>query len=199
MKSQLAATVALMVLATGCATTAPRSEFDDVPLPRGLTYQPQRSVVIESPSVKAAELVYRGRLEPESLALAMRTLLESNGWRHVNTTTAAKDGTRQAYEKGGNALGLHIYEGLWFTYLTIGVSRTLLQAANQVENDTPRASAGTVVNPDKVTSSTTAGVDASVSAQPGPQTPPAADRTTRSSEPSFVQRLKDFFIDLFPR
>src|SRR2546427_115390 len=86
MKNQLCATLVLMLLATACATTRLRTGFDDVPLPRGLTYQPQRSVVIESPSVKAAKLVYRGRLEPESLGLAMRTLLESNGWRHVGST-----------------------------------------------------------------------------------------------------------------
>src|SRR2546422_3626587 len=91
MKTPLCAVLALMLLATACATTRLRTEFDDVPLPTGLTYQPQRSVVIESPSVKAAKLVYRGRLEPASLGLVMRAMLESNGWRHVNTTTAAKD------------------------------------------------------------------------------------------------------------
>src|SRR5881398_1523739 len=133
MKSRLCVTLGLMLLTTACATTRLRSEFDDVPLPTGLIYQPQRSVVIESPSVKAAKLVYRGRLEPASLALAMRTLLESNGWRHVNTTTSAKDGTRQVYEKGGNALQVRVYEGLWFTYLTVGVSQTLQQAMSQTD------------------------------------------------------------------
>ena len=99
MKSRLCATLVLILLASGCATKGLHSEFDDVPVPRGLTYQPDRSVVIESPTIKAGELVYRGRLEPESLGLAMRTLVESNGWRHVNTTTSAPDGTRQVYEK----------------------------------------------------------------------------------------------------
>src|SRR2546426_1906886 len=131
MKNPLCAVLALMLLATACATTRLRTEFDDVPLPTGLTYQPQRSVVIESPSVKAAKLVYRGRLEPASLGLVMRAMLESNGWRHVNTTTAAKDGTRQVYEKRGNALEVHISEGLWFTYLVIGISETLLAATSQ--------------------------------------------------------------------
>src|SRR5439155_1644727 len=81
MKTRLCAVLALMLLATACATTRLRTEFDDVPLPTGLTYQPQRSVVIESPSVRAAKLVYRGRLEPASLALVMRAMLESNGDR----------------------------------------------------------------------------------------------------------------------
>src|SRR5438445_2003300 len=130
MKNPLCAVLALMLLATACATTRLRTEFDDVPLPTGLTYQPQRSVVIESPSVKAAKLVYRGRLEPASLGLVMRAMLESNGWRHVNTTTAAKDGTRQVYEKRGNALEVHISEGLWFTYLEIDRKSTRLNSSH---------------------------------------------------------------------
>jgi len=173
MKNPLCAVLALMLLATACATTRLRTEFDDVPLPTGLTYQPQRSVVIESPSVKAAKLVYRGRLEPASLGLVMRAMLESNGWRHVNTTTAAKDGTRQVYEKRGNALEVHISEGLWFTYLVIGISETLLAATSQV--------------------------DASPSPASIRETPSPSERTTASAEPSFAQRVRDFFTGLFSR
>jgi len=191
MKSRLCATLVLMLLATGCATKGLRSEFDDVPVPRGMTYQPDRSVVIESPTIKAGELVYRGRLEPESLGLAMRTLLESNGWRHVNTTTSAKDGTRQVYEKGGNALQVRVYEGLWFTYLAVGVSQTLQQAMSQTEEGTARGSAAAASSPERVTNSTMAGVDPSASA---PNT-----RETPRSEPSFTQRVRDFFNNLFPR
>src|SRR5437016_7209239 len=150
MKNPLCAVLALMLLATACATTRLRTEFDDVPLPTGLTYQPQRSVVIESPSVKAAKLVYRGRLEPASLGLVMRAMLESNGWRHVNTTTAAKDGTRQVYEKRGNALEVHISEGLWFTYLVIGISETLLAATSQIEPRTPSAGVATVPDQERI-------------------------------------------------
>jgi hypothetical protein len=199
MKNQLGPTVVLMLLVTGCATTPLRSEFDDVPLPRGLTYQPHRSVVIESPTVKAAELVYRGRLEPVSLGLAMRTLLESNGWRHVNTTTAAKDGTRQVYEKGGNALKVHVYEGLWFTYLTMGVAETLVTGTTPIDNGAPRPSAGTVPYPERVASASTASVDASVADPQTPPTPAVSDRTKRSSETSFARRVKDFFTNLFSR
>src|SRR5438046_4886601 len=94
MKSRLCTTLVLMLLASGCATKGLRSEFDDVPVPRGMTYQPDRSVVIESPTIKAGELVYRGRLEPESLGLAMRTLLESNGWRHGGMAPCDGGGSR---------------------------------------------------------------------------------------------------------
>src|SRR5438105_14967310 len=109
MKSRLCATLVLMLLASGCATKGLRSEFDDVPVPGGMTYQPDRSVVIESPTIQAGELVSRGPLEPESLGVATRALLESNGWRPVNTTTSAADGIRQCYEPGGDALEVRVY------------------------------------------------------------------------------------------
>src|SRR4029453_19276257 len=91
---------ALLVLAftAGCASAPPkavRSEFEDIPVPKGLSYQPDKSTIIESPTVKAARLVYRGRLEVDSLATAMRTTLEANGWRHVSSTSVLDHGVPQ--------------------------------------------------------------------------------------------------------
>jgi hypothetical protein len=113
-------------LVAGCAGTAPRpprSEFEDIPVPKGLTYQPDKSTVIESPSVKAARLIYRGRLEPESLGQAMRATLEANGWRHVSSTTTSGRGTVQVYEKANNALQVYISEGIWYTYVELDATR----------------------------------------------------------------------------
>lgn len=199
MRTGLCVTVVLMLLTTACATTRPRSEFDDIPLPKDLTYQPQRSVVIESSTVKAAQLAYRGRVEPESLGRAMRTLLESSGWRHVTRTTEPNDGTRQIYEKGGNALELHIYEGLWFTYLTIAVSERLLTVTGRIENEAPRASGAAVSNGERVTGPATAGVEASLNAPATEQTPLPPGRATKGSDVSFVQRVRDFFSAVFSR
>lgn len=94
-------------------------------MPKGLAYQPEKSTIIESPSVKAARLVYRGRIEIESLAVAMRTTLEANGWRHVSSTTTAAHGTTQVYEKSGNSLQVLVWEGLWYTYVELTASRAL--------------------------------------------------------------------------
>jgi hypothetical protein len=113
-------------IALGCTTTAPRpprSEFEDIPLPKGLAYVPEKSTVIESPSVKAARLVYRGRLEPESLGHAIRATLETQGWRHVSSTSTGGRGTIQVYEKESNALQIHVYEGLWYTYVEMDATR----------------------------------------------------------------------------
>ena len=120
------------LVVTGCATSTPRtpsiSQFEDIPVPKGLEYQPGKSIIIESPSVKAARLIYRGRLEAQSLAAAVRTTLEANGWRHVSTATDSSRGSYQVYEKNANTLQVHIIDGLWYTYLQLDASRALIPA-----------------------------------------------------------------------
>lgn len=123
-------TVALMVLllTAGCASTSPRvgtGEFEDIPVPKGLSYLESRSTIIESPSVKAARLLYRGRLELTSLVVATRMTLEANGWRSISSTTSGPQGTTQVYEKGGNSLQVRLWEGWYFTYLELTASRAL--------------------------------------------------------------------------
>ena len=121
----------VLALTAGCATTsskAARSEFEDIPVPKGLTYQPSKSTVIESPSVKAARLVYRGRLEVDSLSVAMRTTLEANAWRHVSSTSAAEHGVTQVYEKTGSSLEVRLIDGWWFTFVELTASRAQQQA-----------------------------------------------------------------------
>jgi hypothetical protein len=118
----------LVVTLAGCASTptrAARSEFEDIPVPRGLSLLDSRTTVIESPSVKAARVVYRGRIEVVSLGSAMRSTLESGGWRHVSSATAGDHGTTQVYEKGGNSLQVRLWEGWWFTYVELTASRAL--------------------------------------------------------------------------
>src|SRR6266853_1043644 len=91
-----------LLAATACASNPPRvqrSEFEDIPVPKGLTVDLNKSTIIESPSVKAARLFYKGRFEPDSLSVAFRTTLEANGWKHLSSTTASDKGTTQVYEK----------------------------------------------------------------------------------------------------
>jgi hypothetical protein len=125
------ATFLVLALTAGCATTSSRStrsEFEDIPVPKGLTYQASKSTVIESPSVKAARLVYRGRLEVDSLSVAMRTTLEANGWRHVSSTATADHGITQVYEKSGSSLEVHLIDGWWYTHVELTASRAQQQA-----------------------------------------------------------------------
>ena len=120
--------VALLLLgACATSTKAVRSEFEDIPVPKGLTYLADSSTIIESPTVKAARLIYRGRLEPTSLAAAWRATLEANGWRHVSSTSVENRGTTQIYEKAGSSLEVRVWEGLFgfFTYGEVTASRAL--------------------------------------------------------------------------
>src|SRR5499426_2144725 len=121
----------VIALTAGCATTSSRptqSEFEDIPVPNGLTYQPDKSTIIESPTVKAARLVYRGRLEINSLSAAMRTTLEANGWRHVSTTAVSDHGVTQIYEKAGSSLEVRLVDGWWYTHVELTASRALQHA-----------------------------------------------------------------------
>jgi len=110
-----------LLLAAGCAsTTMPplKSEFGDIPVLDGLSYRADSSTVIETENVRAARLLYRGRMEPVSLALETQKGLEEKGWRLVRNSSAARDGIVQIYEKGGASLQIRVWEGGWFDYYT---------------------------------------------------------------------------------
>ncbi len=132
MSIQRFVTALLVLLFTaGCASAPPkavRSEFEDIPVPKGLSYQPDKSTIIESPTVKAARLVYRGRLEVDSLAVAMRTTLEANSWRHVSSTSVSDHGVTQIYEKAGSSLEVRLIDGWWYTFVELTASRSLQHA-----------------------------------------------------------------------
>ena len=123
--------VAVALILTGCASSPPqpqRSEFEDIPVPKGLTLDLGKSTVIESPTVKAARLLYKGRVEPESLAVAFRTTLEANGWRHLSSMTSAEKGITQVYDKSGNSLQVMIYEGIYYTWVQVSATRVVTAA-----------------------------------------------------------------------
>jgi len=115
------------LLAAACATSSRvvRSEFEDIPVPRGLSHLEDRTTIIESPSVKAARVLYRGRIEINSLAVAMRTTLEANGWRNVSNNAAGKHGFTQVYEKANNSLQVRLWEEWFFTYVELTASRAV--------------------------------------------------------------------------
>ena len=130
-KKSVATAVLVLAFAAGCASAPPkqvRSEFEDIPVPKGLSYQADKSTIIESPTVKAARLVYRGRLEVDSLSTAMRTTLESNGWRHVSSTAVSDHGVTQVYEKAGSSLEVRLVDGWWYTFVELTASRALQHA-----------------------------------------------------------------------
>src|SRR5262252_10458673 len=124
-----------LVTMTACASNPPRvqrSEFEDIPVPKGLAVDLNRSTIIESPTVKAARLFYKGRVEPESLGVAFRTTLEANGWKHLSSTTASDKGTTQVYEKSGSTLQVLIYESWYYTWVEMSATRMVGSASAQL-------------------------------------------------------------------
>jgi len=120
--------IAAALFLSACASNPPRpmrSEFEDIPVPKGLTYQVDDSTVIETPKIRAGRHIYRGRLEVESLNVAIRNTLEANGWRHVASTQASKHGTTQVYEKDGDSLQVLVWEGFWYTYAEYTMGRVV--------------------------------------------------------------------------
>jgi hypothetical protein len=126
-----AAVAAASLLLAACASNPPRAtrtEFEDIPVPKGLTYQQDESTVIETPNVKAGRHIYRGRLELDSLTAAIRSTLEANGWRHVSSTKSSQHGTTQVYEKGGDSLQVQLWEGWWYTYAEYTTGRVMTRS-----------------------------------------------------------------------
>jgi hypothetical protein len=117
----------IVLTLSACASSprAQRSEFEDIPVPKGLSVDMEKSTIIESPSVKAARIFYKGRIEPESLATAFRTTLEANGWRHLSSTMSSSKGTTQIYDKPGNSLQIMIYEGVYYTWVELSATKVI--------------------------------------------------------------------------
>ena len=117
-----------LVTVTACAANAPRvqrSEFEDIPVPKGLIVDLNKSTIIESPEVKAARLFYKRRVDIESVAVAFRTTLEANGWKNISATTLSDQGITQVYEKPSSSLQVHIYESWYNTWVEMSATRVV--------------------------------------------------------------------------
>lgn len=189
--------LAVLTLLAACATV-PASPipalFDDIVVPRGLVYYPAESTVIESPNAMAVRLVYRGRLEPASLRVAMRTILEAHGWQHMSTSSTPERGKQHVYEKAGNVLQVNIYEGVWFTYIAFDAARVRpaaqASAMGALEPVAASVGEGRVAAREDDGAREGDGAPASSDAAPG---------STVTTGASFVQRVRSFFGSLFSR
>src|SRR5216117_2966498 len=126
--TRLIAVAAAALALAACASNPPRivkSQFEDIPVSKGMTYLSSESMAIETPTVQAAREVYRGRIELESLSAATRATLEANGWRHISTSKTAQHGISQVYEKQGSSLQVLLWESCIYTYAEYTTARVL--------------------------------------------------------------------------
>jgi hypothetical protein len=59
--------------------------FPDIPVPKELTLQRERSFIYETPHLKAGVLVLTGNVDMASLETYFKTNMGKNGWRFVNS------------------------------------------------------------------------------------------------------------------
>jgi hypothetical protein len=148
---QCAIGVFALLLATGCGSTASKpayTAFEGLPVPKGLEYRPADSTIIETQDIKAGRVIYRGRIEPESLAQSMRATLEADGWRLVGSTFSAQSGSTQLYDKSGMSLQVRIWEGgafSWYTYVELAAIETT--AGRPVSSQAPVPSPAPALTP----------------------------------------------------
>jgi hypothetical protein len=120
------AAAGLVLSLTACAGAPPQpflTSFADIPVPEGMGYLSERSGVMDGATIKAARLVYRGRLEIESLSASMRQGLEMRGWRHVSTAKTSNQTITQVFDKPGGSIQVALWEGWWYTYLDVTVGK----------------------------------------------------------------------------
>jgi PBP1b-binding outer membrane lipoprotein LpoB len=103
MRKVIICLVALSFLATGCAgwnrmtgqeeKPKPKTEglnqafysFPDIPVPKELTLNRDKSFVYETQAFKAGVLVLSGKVEIESLENYFKVSMMKNGWRFINS------------------------------------------------------------------------------------------------------------------
>ena len=120
--------MAIVSTLSACASSPPRASAASSRISRSQRASNSdwsRSTIIESPTIKAARLFYKGRLTPDSLAVAFRTTLEANGWRYLSSTMAAGKGTTQVYDKAASSLQILIYEGWYYTWVEVSATRVV--------------------------------------------------------------------------
>ena len=74
-------------------TTQPRQEvanqafygFPDIPVPKELTYVPEKSFIYENPAMRAGVMFLNGNVDMQSLENYFKINMAKNGWRYVNS------------------------------------------------------------------------------------------------------------------
>lgn len=121
-----------LVLVLGCATfkggreeakteqpTYAYTDFSDIAIPKWLKLDKKRSLVFESGAHRNGYLLYKGRVEPTSLAEYFKTTLTGSGWVLLNNFKYGNYVLN--FSKEGRSCIILIEEGLLNTKVHIWV------------------------------------------------------------------------------
>ena len=138
MKKWAVLILAVLLLAPGCATIkewtgqddqqAPKStdapnvtyySFPDIPIPKELELDRDKSFVYETSNVRTGVLVLKGNVDVNSLEQYFRTNMARNGWRFINSFKYST--VILNYLKDDRASHIRISRGTWSTAVEIWV------------------------------------------------------------------------------
>lgn len=108
---------------TGSTTTGPGvaelpvSEFQEIPIAPGMTRDESKIVEVQTGQFQTGIGLYKGRIEPRSLADYYKGIMPTRGWKLLADFAAKR--TIQIYTKEQRLCVLLIEEGFYNTYLEI--------------------------------------------------------------------------------
>ena len=138
MKKCAVSVLVVLLLATGCSTwnkltgqeeqqPTPKSEvanvayytFPDIPIPKELELERDKSFVYETSNVKTGLLVLKGNIDINSLEQYFKTNMAKNNWRFLNGFKYAT--VILNYTKDDKAAHIRISREYWSTWVEVWV------------------------------------------------------------------------------
>jgi hypothetical protein len=121
----LAAAVALG--ACGPGVTVPRQPFNDIPVPAQWTPYSRDSVIIQTPGVTTAKLIYFTETSVDATLQNVRQLLTQMGWTETKTERFVNPekfpGVWADFSKGDDICRVTVIEGTHATHVDYTVAR----------------------------------------------------------------------------
>ena len=126
---RLALAVVVLLALGSCASTGgiPRNPFNDITVPETFLPYSDQWLLIKSPAVTAAKLVYMTQLDVEGAVAAVRAALAKDGWvpQAVNRGVS-RDGfgmVSMDFTKGRDSCRATVIEGANATHVDLAVAR----------------------------------------------------------------------------
>jgi hypothetical protein len=118
---------ALLLAACGAAVTVPRQPFNDIPVPVEWVPYSRDSVIIETPTVTTAKLIYftEGKVDPT--LDSVRQLLTQTGWTETKSERFVNPekfpGVWADFTKGDDVCRVTVIQGAYATHVDYTVAR----------------------------------------------------------------------------